>query len=245
VPRSPRRPRLYGRRGERMVGERAEDVAAPGQQHQRNEGERAGEGEHHLTQHQGLGRPVRTARIRRRRLCVVRSASPVTTTPATRSSMIIGCLGREPIHRRLLYLINDTPTPSSAGLRPVGLGQQATVRRALEGDADLAGPAVDQAGSPTPPNMCGPGPPGAAADQQHADRATTASRQATQSRRCRCGLVRLAAPRGDHRREHEVEVAAGEVLKVCLDFLGGRQLRGEQLVADVPDSGRLQDRARA
>jgi hypothetical protein len=56
---------------------------------------------------------------------------------------------------------------------------------------------------------------------------------------------RLAAPCGGHRREHEVQVAACEVREVSLDLLGGRQFRGQQLVANVPDRGRLQDGAGA
>lgn len=58
-------------------------------------------------------------------------------------------------------------------------------------------------------------------------------------------LDRFAAPCGDHRCEHEVHVAAGEVLDVRLDLLQRRQARGQQLVADVLDRGRLQKRARA
>ncbi len=44
-------------------------------------------------------------------------------------------------------------------------------------------------------------------------------------------------------RGKEIEVAAGDVAKVCLDLLDGRQLRGQQLVADVLDRGRLKNRA--
>jgi hypothetical protein len=56
---------------------------------------------------------------------------------------------------------------------------------------------------------------------------------------------RFAAPRGDHRCEHEVEVAVREVRQMRLDLLGRSQFRGQELLADVPDRGRLQDRARA
>lgn len=56
---------------------------------------------------------------------------------------------------------------------------------------------------------------------------------------------RLAAPCGDQRCEHEVQVAVREVREMRLDLLGRRQFRGQELVADVLDGGRLQDRARA
>ncbi len=42
-----------------------------------------------------------------------------------------------------------------------------------------------------------------------------------------------------------MQVAAGEVREVCLDLLGGRQFRGQQLVANVLDGGRFEDEAGA
>jgi hypothetical protein len=52
------------------------------------------------------------------------------------------------------------------------------------------------------------------------------------------------APCRDHGCEHEVQIAAGEVSEVPVDLIRRRQFRGQQLIADVSDRGRLQDRAR-